>query len=730
MVAAVVGALAARNGTGITACPAPEIGRPAVLEGRFLAAPRAGAAPFRPADGCPPVTVVTRDGAHAAGVPLRLHGSWMAGRHRPWFREDGPGGRADASGGSGPAARGSRDPGSAPVRTPGEIGLAPVRGPGVIGLAPGRGPGEIGWAAVRWRDRLVVRIDRLYGARGPLVAALTLARREGMDRDLSERFARTGIAHLLAISGFHVGVIAGAALALLRLARVERRRAGLGAAALAWLYVGLIGFPDAACRAALILGLVAASRARGRPPARWGALSTALLVLLAVDPSKLASPGFQLSFLGAAGLVAWSRPFTEAVLRASGRRCPRGLASGLGAGAAATLATLPVVGWHFERVSLVGIPVTLFATPLVSLALPGAILSILVDPVSPALAAFLAGGVDALLGLLEGGTRRASDLPWVSVWTSKPTVAAGMAGYALARMVAFHPRVGARGRRRLVAAYASAGLAAWPLLTAVGGWGSLEVVAIDVGQGDAILLRSPRGRWLLVDAGPSAGVGADPGAHPVVRALRARGVRRLEALVLTHADLDHIGGAADVLSALDVAVVYDPALPAGKADYAEVLDVAAQAGVPWVPARAGRRIDFDGAVVEVLHPADPVATDVETNEASVVLRVSWGAFDALLTGDAYKATERRIAGSLEGLELLKVGHHGSDTSTDSLLLAHSGARIALISVGRFNRYGHPAPEVLGRLERAGVSVYRTDESGTISIRGEPDGSFSVRTEGS
>jgi competence protein ComEC len=288
--------------------------------------------------------------------------------------------------------------------------------------------------------------------------------------------------------------------------------------------------------------------------------------------------------------------------------------------------------------------------------------------------------------------------------------------------------VGSRARRLLIAAYVACGVLAWPLLLAWHGGRTAELLVIDVGQGDAIAVRSPAGRWVLVDAGPPArDAVADAGAHPVVRALRARGVRRLEALVLTHPDLDHIGGAAAILSALDVRAVYDPARPAPKDDFVAVLDAAAERGVPWMAARAGGRIDLDGVVLEILHPADSLPRDVETNATSVVLRLSFGAFDALLTGDAYTDVERALADGLGPIEVLKVGHHGSDTSTDSLLLARIRPEVALISVGRSNRYGHPSQRVVSRLERSGAQVRRTDLEGTIAVVAGPDGRYDVTT---
>ena len=696
---AAVGAVAVPNGADSPSCRFTTGAGTTTVQGRFLAAPRAGSAPF--ATPCGVYTVVTSDSLLPAGEVLSVTGFWMEGRRRPWLR-----------------ARGAR--------------VEPRPREGLVE--------HVRWSAVRWRDDLVERAHRLYGERASLVSALTLARREGMEPAAREVFARTGIAHLLAISGFHVGVIATVVLALLRSLRVARRRAGVVASGIVGLYVALIGFPAAACRAALIFSLVATSKLTGRPPARWGALATALLVLLVIEPAGLASPGFQLSFAGAAGLVMWARPVSSALERWSKRRCPRSLATSIGAGVAATLATLPVVAWHFERVSVVGIPVTLAATPLVTLALPGAIASLLIEPIVPGAATFLAGGVDLLLAVLEGGAGRISESRWASAWISPASVVAGMAGLGLALGLARHPRVRQTGRRALVVTYIALGVVAWPLVMTAEGWGTLGIVLIDVGQGDAIALRSPRGRWILVDAGPPlrptrAGAAGEDAArfpdhreHPVVRTLATRGVVRLETLVLTHADLDHIGGAVGVIESFDVGAVRDPALPVGKAEYAEVLGVAADAGVPWLAARAGQSLDFDGATIDVLHPGDSMELDGETNEASVILRVRFGDFDALLTGDAYKGAERRVAAGAGDLEVLKLGHHGSDTSTDSLLLAATRPELAVVSVGRANRYGHPDPEVLDRLDAAGIPLLRTDLSGTISITARQDGSFSARTE--
>ncbi|MEQ1857588.1 MAG: DNA internalization-related competence protein ComEC/Rec2, partial [Longimicrobiales bacterium] len=562
---------------------------------------------------------------------------------------------------------------------------------------------------------------------------LVLARTEGLDADLREAYARTGIAHMLAISGYHVGVIAGLVLGLLRARGWPMGRAALGAAAIANVYVGFIGFPDAALRAALMVTLVAIARARTRPPAKWGALGAALLILVALDPRRVASPGVQLSFAGVAGLIAWCGPLCRRLQawcrRWAGWRCPQEVAMALASGLAATLATLPIVAWHFERVSIVGIPATIAATPLIAWALVGSITSLALDFVWPSAAEFLAGGVDVTLVALDAGATRAAAWPWASVWTTRATVLAGMTGLLAASALARHPRVHGRARRWLVALYVVTGVLVWPVLVAWQGRGATELLMIDVGQGDAVAVRTPEGRWILVDAGPPVGNG-DSGAHPVVRALSARGVRRLDALFLTHPHLDHIGGAGAVLRSFEVGAVYDPGLPAPSQEYLDLLGLAADRGIPWRAARAGERLDVGGLHIDVLHPFVGATPAADANETSVVVRLSYGAFDALLTGDAYRDAERRLSeGVTLDLEVLKVGHHGSDTSTDSLLLARFRPDVALVSLGRYNRYGHPSPEVMSLLERSGVQIWRTDLSGTVSVVGRADGHYTVSGRG-
>ena len=715
-------------GLWMNAQPPCGVGSPE-LTGRFLARPAGGVVPFMVAENpranqrqCEVRVVVLDGGADVApGYPVRLLGEWREGRAGPWF-------------------------GAKSVVEP-KVGLGSGAGTGQRS-ARDRDPdrdGGLRWSLVRWRTELVDRVNRLFGARGPMVSALILARREGLDPELRRAFAETGTAHLLAISGFHVGVVYGLLLVLAALGGVARRRASLSAAAATWAYVALIGLPDAASRAAAIVTLVAIGRAMGRPQARWGPLGTAALVLLVLDPSRLWSVGFQLSFVGAAGLVAWSPPLRRAMRRirvripvpvpqglartlGRRRRLPRPFVSALAAGLAATAATTPVVAWHFEQVALIGIPATLVASPAVALAVPGCILAVALDFVAPTAAAFLANGVSAVLAGLEAVVWFGSSVPGANTWVSKVMVQVVAGGVVVGALLMRRLRLRRSRRAALLTVWAVAAVVAWPLVLSFSGRGTLRIHFIDVGQGDAIAIRTPASRWLLVDTGPPTRRPDDP--HPVVMEMRRLGVSRLEALVLTHPDLDHIGGATAVLGAVEVGEIVDPATPTGRPAYVELLALAESRGIGWRRALAGQTWKMDGVEFAVLAPAEePIIGDTDANASSVIIVVSHGDFDVLLTGDAPAEAERAIlpelAARAPALEILKVGHHGSDTSTDPLLLERVRPQVAILSLGRNNRYGHPKPIVLRRLIESGAAIHRTDLHGSVTVTGWPDGSYGV-----
>jgi competence protein ComEC len=249
--------------------------------------------------------------------------------------------------------------------------------------------------------------------------------------------------------------------------------------------------------------------------------------------------------------------------------------------------------------------------------------------------------------------------------------------------------------------------------------GTISVMALDVGQGDAILVGLPGPRWVLVDAGGFAASDFDVGERVVLPALMSRGVRHLEAVILTHAHQDHGGGLPAILEAFPPREIW---LGGAPADAALVRRIAAQAGSLQIPEHhptAGTRRCYGSACLEVLHPGAEIRRGggKVANDDSLVLRVSLGGAAALLTGDVEAEGEQRLVPLLASrpVQLLKVAHHGSSSSTSDAFLEAASPRIAVISVGAGNPWGHPAPSVIERLRRRGVGIHRTDLEGAIEF---------------
>jgi competence protein ComEC len=248
--------------------------------------------------------------------------------------------------------------------------------------------------------------------------------------------------------------------------------------------------------------------------------------------------------------------------------------------------------------------------------------------------------------------------------------------------------------------------------------GALTVHFLDVGQGDAAVLRTPHGRWIVIDAGPRSPE-RDAGRKVVVPFLRQQGAREIDVVVASHGHADHVGGLPALLEALPVALVLDPGEPVPEAAYLAYLAAVEASGARWRRARTGDSVIVDGVRLILLSPDNAWAAQTfDPNEESVVLVVEFGGRRLAFMGDAGEPVERQLAGRLGDIDVLKVGHHGSRTATSEGWLAEARPEMAVISVGRGNRYGHPAAEVLDRLARYGAAIRRTDQGGTITLQWE------------
>ena len=575
---------------------------------------------------------------------------------------------------------------------------------------------------LRVRGWILERSVQLFGASAGVLDALLLARREGLGFDLTESFARAGVAHLLAISGFHVGVVATVLFLLTLPLPVRAARRPLYTAVGVLGYLALIGFPTAATRAGLFLMALACARATGRPVLTQAVMSGALLVLLWVRPELLFSVGLQLSFAGVLGLSISRGPIERAL---SDLPIPRGLLSPIATGLAASLWTAPLVGWHFGTVSWIGVLLSVILTPWVALIIVGGLGALALSVVSSPAGAALAGPTDWATQALVRTVAWVSDFPWVALEVSRPSLVAVMMGALLGARLS--RGASATVRVLLVVALGASLPGLIPTLRDTGVRAGIELVALDVGKGDAIAIRTPRGRWMLVDTGGRT-ARWDAGRDRIVPYLKARGVRSLDLLLLSHADLDHTGGAASVIRALRPRQIVDPGVPVPSDPYRALLATARERGIPWVVGRAGQAFEVDGVRLVVLSPGwvDPTAG---VNDQSLVLLVDFGRFEALLTGDVSAAIEEGLAlPEHDRVEMLKVGHHGSRTSSGGAFLERLRPELAVISVGARNRYGHPDPGVLGRLVASGAYILRTDRDGDVRIRAEASGAWEVSVE--
>jgi competence protein ComEC len=574
-------------------------------------------------------------------------------------------------------------------------------------------------------DRLRTWLSRtttgLYGPRAGLVDALLVGRRGGIDASLNAAFSRSGLVHLLSISGFHVGVVFGWAVLLLRALRVRRESAAAVAAALVVLYVAFLGWPAPATRAALLCALMSWSLARQRNPGAGSLLAVTCLGSTLLEPWAIFDLGGWLSACALLGAMTLSRWSDRSIAPRAGWRM-------LFASVGATLATAPLTAAALGSVALAGIVLNFAAIPLAALAVPAVLASVLAAPAVPPLAEALAAGGGLGLAGLEALARLGSRLP-AGAFVVQPGPVAALPWLVLLGVTLWivgRRNTSRRAALRLGWVAGTAGLVCLvPLgrLLAPHDGPGLSLHFLNVGQGDAALIRTPAGRWILVDAGPAgstgpeagAGNGRDAGREVVLPFLVRRGVRRLAAFVLSHAHLDHGGGAPAVLAEIPAQLILEPAEPVVEPRYLELLELAAERGMRWQPARAGDSLVVDGVRLTVLHPDTAWAGwRSDLNDDSVVLLLRFGSFQAVLAGDLGVRAESLLAGSIGPIDLLKVGHHGSAGSTGLPWLAELSPRAAVISVGA-NRYGHPAPAVLARLADAGAEVWRTDRDGNIQV---------------
>jgi competence protein ComEC len=562
-------------------------------------------------------------------------------------------------------------------------------------------------------DRLHAHVEKTLargttGERRAVLTGIVLGEDDGIDKSLRDAFQASGLTHLLAVSGQNVAITAVGVVWAARLAGIGRL-AGEGVAILVVLaYALAVGWQPSVVRAAVAGILASLGWITARPRDRWHAMAVGALVLLAWTPSAALEPGFQLSFAAVAAIFV-------VIPRVAGvpdaYPVPRGLWDVLVVAVACGLVTAPIVWLHFGAVALWTVPANLAAEPamppLIALSLASAALEPLLPDASAALA-WLAGGCAAWIAFVA---KVVSTWPSAQVHSAVALVlilAGAAASIALRRLPRYRRRTAAIGVVSLALTLVATAYALRPLPS----WtppDGLRVTFLDVGQGDSALLEAPGGA-VLVDEGP-------PEAD-VAGQLRAMGVRALAAIVLTHPQRDHIGGAAAVLDRLSVGQVEDPGIEAPSADHDAAVAAARRHRVPVEIVHEGDAFRIGRLRIRILWPDEPGLPSEDPNQHAVVILASYGTTDVLLTADAESDVTRRLR--IPPVEVLKVAHHGSEDTGLPELLRTLRPRLAVISVGQGNDYGHPRPETLDALRAfPGLETLRTDQNGRIVV--ESDG---------
>ena len=603
------------------------------------------------------------------------------------------------------------------------------------------------------RARIGDDLERVIPApAGGLAAAIVVGLRERVDERLADAFTATGLGHVVALSGWNVAIAMAVADRLLRRYPAPRRRVLLIAIAIGY---GLFaGASASVIRASLMAAAALVGASSGRPGSGAVALAHAVLGLLLLDPAIAYDPGFRLSALATAGLLAKSQDWSMRALQA-GNALPSPLravwlriAEEVAVALAAQAATLGVVIALFGRIALWSIPLTLAIAPFVAPATGAALIAVLAGELAsfaPQLnlfATIAAAPAAALFAAMAWIAEAGNTLPLGGITVPRDATlpvgaALGILGVALLRRnvptLIDRPNNHLneeRSRGRRSAALAGAALIAATVLLQGGAAApadALRISILDVGQGDAILVES-RGARMLIDGGP------DPARLSAeLDRIVPSWDRRIDLVIATHPHEDHLAGLprlADRYRVRSVAGAEERGTGPAITSWKSLLAVRK---LPYATLTAGDRFSVGAAKISVLWPdkdtiASPPANGGRSlNDRSIVLRLDIPGFSALFTGDAESDVDGRIATRIGSpVDLLKSPHHGSATSSSRALVSAAKARISIVSAGKGNPYGHPAATTLERLGELGGTVVRTDRDGTIVVSVLLDGSGLLR----
>ncbi|MFH1008098.1 MAG: DNA internalization-related competence protein ComEC/Rec2 [Candidatus Latescibacterota bacterium] len=564
-------------------------------------------------------------------------------------------------------------------------------------------------------------VDRnLLGVPAALLKGLLLGEKRTLPQDVREAFGRVGVSHVLAVSGLHVGVIAAVFFFVFQLLGFSSRGATAATIAALLVYAFVVDLQPSVVRAALMAGLILIGFAAERNADIGNVLGAAALAILLLWPQRLFDVGFQLSFAAVGSIVLLYTPIIGVIHPIFGKPTNpvmRGIVAAIAVSTAAQIGTGPVVAFYFNRIALLSVAANLFVVPamgiIVTLGLLAAAFGFWFVPFATAFNAANWAFLSALIAVVQV----MSKIPHTVFITPSPGPIFFAGYYGLIALILWGRKSQIARKTLLFLALFATNVYIWQGILRQD---RLEVVFLDVGQGDAIFLRFPNGRIMLVDGGGRM-FQFDTGKEIIAPFLRHRGFQKIDVVVPTHSDNDHIGGLLSLLEEFPVSHVLDSGQYADTWTDDRFYELVEQKGITRHIVSAGDSlIGLGGVGIFVLHPAPAFVSSqhdspMGRNNTSVVLKISYRGVSFLLTGDAEQGAERFFLnwGDRLPATVLKVGHHGSRGSTGQAFLDAVRPEIAILSVGAGNRYGHPSEDVVSKLQAVDAKIFRTDQTGAV-----------------
>lgn len=575
-----------------------------------------------------------------------------------------------------------------------------------------------GQALTEFREKIAEMLQKAAGDKAGIYQAMLLGEKSGLDEEVKMRYQMAGMIHILAISGLHISVLGMGLFSLLKKLSLGNVPAGLISLCVILQYGMLTGSSVSAMRAVSMFVLAIGARILGRSYDLLTALAVSAILLLLDTPAYLYSSSFLLSFGAVAGLGSMAPALNRLI--ESANPWVKTLISSL----AVQLMTLPVVLRIYGEVSILGIALNLIVLPTVSVVLVCGLCCSLVGVFSIFAAGLVLFPGNLLLVIYEKLCILAGEFPFCTWIGGAPEIwkcgvyyvvlAGGIRGILI-----LHGKWENNGMKIRQKGMLLSVVLISVLFLGFRQRNYLSVTCLDIGQGDAIVIQIPGGKNIMVDGGSSSK--KNTAAGQLLPYLKNQGISVVDAILLSHTDIDHISGVQELmdlkekhLTTLRIKYFLLPDWKNPEPVYDELEAKAKRCGISVLKLHQGQKLQFGDATMKILSP-EPGAEGTDPNEEGLVMELCYGKFRGLFTGDIGEETEKKLLPRLDDVDFLKVGHHGSRYSSCQEFLDRIQPEAAVISCSESNTYGHPSPETIKRLEQNGIKTMYTMKSGAVTV---------------